>query len=115
EALPSGRRSVYTAIHGSSAVPERIAFRTPQTAQFPLGEEAWQQHIYADVSGHACIELGSAWETEALRAAIAREDIVGWLRNVPRKEWSFCVPYLTVGEWRAMYPDFLVVRRDREA
>lgn len=110
--LQATRRSVYTTIQGSSATPERIAFRPPrERAEFPVGDAAWERHVYADENGEARIELGSAWEVEALRAALDAPDAAGWLRNVPRKEWSFCVPYEVGTEWRAMYPDFLVVRQ----
>jgi len=112
DGLQGRRRSTYTVIHGASAVPEPLAFRPPrERAEFPVGEEPWERHIYADEAGLAAIELGSAWEVDALRSALNAEGTVGWLRNVPRKEWSFCVPYEVGTEWRAMFPDFLLVRQ----
>jgi type III restriction enzyme len=109
--LPGGRRTVYTTIQGSSADPEPRAFRPPEErADFPVGEEAWERHAYADESGEARVELGSAWEVEALRAALIGPGTVAWLRNVPRKDWAFCVPYQVGTEWRPFYPDFLIVR-----
>lgn len=37
--------------------------------------------------------------------------MVGWLRNPDRKPWSLCIPYELDGEWRALYPDFLILRK----
>lgn len=109
--LPGGRRSVYTTIQGSSANPELRAFRPPEErADFPVGDEIWERHAYADERGEAKVELGSAWEVEALRATLDTPGTVAWLRNVPRKEWAFCVPYQVGTEWRPLYPDFLIVR-----
>ena len=50
--------------------------------------------------------LGNVIETE-----LARGDVAGWLRNVPRKKWAFTVPYQFNGQDHPMYPDFLVFRR----
>ena len=52
-------------------------------------------------------------ETAVLNDEIARKDVVAWLRNVDRKPWALCVPYEVDGEWRPMYPDFLVIRNEK--
>lgn len=59
---------------------------------------------------HVC-KLGSSWEKHALDQALAEAGVVGWLRNVPRKEWAFTVSYRYGDEDKPMYPDFLVFRR----
>jgi len=46
-----------------------------------------------------------------LADALAEKGAVGWLRNIPRQDWSFCVPYELDGEDRALFPDFLVFRK----
>ena len=35
---------------------------------------------------------------------------VCWLRNLPRRDWAFCVPYEYGGE-KPFYPDFVIVRQ----
>ncbi len=47
-----------------------------------------------------------------MKAALAEDGAIGWLRNPPRKEWSLCVPYKGAsGDDRGLYPDFLVFRQ----
>jgi type III restriction enzyme len=43
-----------------------------------------------------------------------RDDFVGWLRNPPSKQWSFCVAYQH-GGWRRSFPDLVLFRRQGEA
>lgn len=101
------RRSVYTTIAGQSAVPERIGFRPPQTAEFSIGDAQWLQHLYVDENEPAPISLNT-WEAQSITAELAREEL--WLRNPPRKVWSFCIAYQHAGAYKPMYPDFFVVR-----
>jgi len=54
----------------------------------------------------------NSWEHAVIKAEVAREDVVGWLRNIERKPWALAMPYELGGEVRPMYPDFLVVRRE---
>jgi type III restriction enzyme len=51
------------------------------------------------------------WERHVIEAEIAREDVIGWLRNIERKPWALAIPYEWGGAMKPMYPDFLVVRR----
>lgn len=39
-----------------------------------------------------------------------KEDCVAWLRNLPRREWAFCIPYELAGK-KPFYPDFIIVRK----
>ena len=39
-----------------------------------------------------------------------QSDFVCWLRNFPRRDWAFCVPYEKGGE-KPFYPDFVIVRK----
>jgi type III restriction enzyme len=54
--------------------------------------------------------LSFEWERATVEAELARDDVVGWLRNVPRKTWAFKVPYKYDGDDTSMYPDFLFFR-----
>ena len=51
-----------------------------------------------------------SWETEVLDIELARTDVVGWLRNHPRKAWSLTIPFDKQGLPAPFFPDFLIVR-----
>jgi type III restriction enzyme len=72
---------------------------------------SYAHHLYIDATGHFVAPLNS-WEHAVVKAEVAREDVVGWLRNIERKPWALAMPYELGGEVRPMYPDFLVVRRE---
>jgi type III restriction enzyme len=51
------------------------------------------------------------WVGEAFLEELMQEDgFVGWLRNIPRREWALCVPY-ELGGTKAFYPDSIVIRK----
>lgn len=96
--------------------PEALAFLPP--AEIMLAVDAkdpayrrYANHLYIDTTGHFVAPLNS-WEHAVIEAEIAREDVMGWLRNIERKPWALALPYEIGGEVKPMYPDFLVVRRD---
>lgn len=72
---------------------------------------AYAHHLYIDATGHFVAQLNS-WEHAVIEAEIARDDVIGWLRNIERKPWALSLPYEMGGEVKPMFPDFLVVRRD---
>jgi type III restriction enzyme len=53
-----------------------------------------------------------SWEHAVIGVELARDDVIGWLRNIERKPWALALPYEMGGELRPMYPDFLVLRKD---
>ncbi|MCK9389833.1 MAG: DEAD/DEAH box helicase family protein [Sulfuritalea sp.] len=96
--------------------PEALAFLPPAEIMLAVDAKdsayrAYAHHLYIDITGHFVAPLNS-WEHAVIEAEIAREDVVGWLRNIERKPWALALPYEIGGEVRPMYPDFLVVRRD---
>lgn len=109
--LPAGRRAVYSAVIGQSGHPERVPLHLPDVADFTVGDEAWNRHVYASDDGTAPLALNT-WETDAIAPLIGREETVGWLRIEPRKEWALCIPYQVNGQYRPLYPDLLVVRQE---
>ena len=74
------------------------------------GRRAWPGHIYQDAKGEYEADFNQ-WEQAVLEAALS-ENPQGWLRNIDRKDWALCIPYQMGGEYRALYPDFLVVQDD---
>ena len=53
----------------------------------------------------------NTWEEKTLRAELDDSDVVGWVRNLDRKSWALLVPYEEGGELKALFPDFVFVRR----
>ena len=82
-------------------LPERIVERP--------GEFAWRDHLYCDADGKFNADL-NGWEKAFITWTQGQSGFVCWLRNLPRRDWAFCVPYEHGGE-KPFYPDFLIVRK----
>lgn len=114
DALGEERQAVYRDIQGLAREPvlmhmrprDRIVLGKPETAA------AYPKHTYVDADGefHGVF---NTWEQAVLDAELGRDDVIGWMRNVDRKDWALQIPYReTTGVWRPLYPDFLVFRKD---
>lgn len=91
----------------SFSLPETISIRVDE------GGKEYYDHLYADEDGCAKIKLNS-WESGVLEEEAARPDFVCWLRNPSKARWALCIPYEIDGVTKPMYPDFLVIREDKE-
>jgi type III restriction enzyme len=105
--LTEARSDVYRKLRRQAANPEPEDLRLPQAYEAPRGKQNFTGHIYVDDRGGFNSDFND-WETSVIKAELERDDVVGWLRNVPRKSWALTVPY---GEDHPMYPDFLFFRR----
>lgn len=74
------------------------------------GRHCWN-HLYVGEEGFATIAL-NGMEAGLIEEEERRPDFASWLRNRPRAPWALCIPYEKDGRKTAMYPDFLVFRRD---
>lgn len=92
-----------TAAEHDWALPERIVEKP--------GSHIWQKHLYVDNEGGFSASL-NGWETAFLAWTQEQQDFVCWLRNLPRRDWAFCIPYDKGGE-KPFYPDFVIVRKQR--
>lgn len=90
--------------------PEQIQLYLPDVIEAKSGKRKYEKHLYVDGSGNFTATLNK-WERKAIEHEIGQKDVIGWLRNMDRKRWSFRVPYLREGRYWGMYPDFLVVRK----
>lgn len=109
--LPEARRELYRRLRRQAAKPEPEELELPELYEAAEGERVFKKHIYSDHNGDFSCQLNE-WEAEVVEAELARgKEVVGWLRNIPRKAWAFAVPYTYGGEDRPMYPDFLFFRR----
>lgn len=82
-------------------LPERIVEKP--------GKHVWKDHLFATEKGEFAADL-NGWEMAFMKWTRAQNDFVCWLRNFPRRDWAFCVPYENGGE-KPFYPDFVIVRK----
>ena len=111
--LDEGSRTSYDEIRNLAASPELSPLAYPSTLQGRSADDVWKKHIFVRDDGVFPASLNGP-EKEVVEREIASKSVVGWLRNTDRKSWALCVPYEVGGEARAMYPDFLFVRKDGE-
>lgn len=82
-------------------LPERIVEKP--------GKHVWKDHLFATEEGEFAADL-NGWEKAFMKWTQEQSDFVCWLRNLPRRDWAFCVPYEKGGE-KPFYPDFVIVRK----
>lgn len=88
-------------------------FRLPERIQVESIREGerYSDHLFVNDEGFAQIKLND-WEAGVLKEEQGRKDYVCWLRNPPRTSWALCIPYEMNNEFKATYPDFLIIRKD---
>ena len=112
--LTESFRKKYDSVVSDGDIVSKHNFRLPEIIQMEHSTvgKPYIDHLFVDnETGTATINLNN-WEEAVLKAEQARPDFVCWLRNPPRKPWALCIPYEQNGEKKAMYPDFLVIRKD---
>jgi len=112
--LPEARRDAYRKLRRQAATPEHEELELPRVYDAPKGEQTFPRHLYIDENGQFSCNFND-WESSVIDAELAHDEVMGWLRNLPRKRWAFKVPYTYDGEDHPMYPDFLFFRRQGEA
>ena len=88
-------------------------FRLPENINVSLetNGKKYKKHLFVDSNCEATFRL-NGWEEALLKEEMEREDFVCWLRNPSRKPWALCMPYEMNGQTRAMYPAFIIIRKD---
>ena len=106
-------RQEYDAIVANGDLVSKHSFELPEDVcnGNADGGRRYVNHLYVDETGVAVIRLND-WEDGVIEEEERRPDFVCWLRNVPNAKWALRIPYDVEGVKKAMYPDFLVVRRD---
>ena len=111
--LAESRGAVYEEVAGTADTPsvthvshpKRLLWKKPKTAQ------SWERHIYTEDDGQFFDDFNLP-ETETVSSELARDDVIGWLRNVDRQKWSLKLPYQRhPGRWSPVFPDFLFFRQ----
>lgn len=114
--LTTAEQEEYNKVNEIAKDPEALSFLPPAEMMLSVDTtdpefRSYDNHLYVNAAGYFVAKLNT-WEHPVIEAEIARSDVVGWLRNVPRKPWALSLPYEMSGEVLPMYPDFLVVRTD---
>jgi type III restriction enzyme len=107
--LTEGSKQAYDEILRLATNAELSPLSYPKSIDVKKAEKTWPKHLYVNDASLFPAKFNT-WETKVIEAEIARDDVVAWLRNPERKDWSLCVPYRLGGVQRPLYPDFLVVR-----
>ncbi len=113
KSLPSSKREEYNRIRRLAKEPQTIPLILPQEVELIQESPKWSKHLFVDHDGNYGWAANS-WESAVLTEEMADVGFVAWLRNVPRKYYSFCIPYLYGDECRPLYPDLLVFRKRKE-
>ena len=93
-------------------------FRLPEVLQVKCDKEGFEyfDHLFVDENtGSATFKFSSGWESDLLKEESLKPDFVCWLRNIPRQQWSLCIPYELEGEIKGAYPDFIIIRMDNQS
>lgn len=111
--LPNGGQQAFNEIRGLAKEPEVGDRVYPDHPDIPGVRAAGElgRHLYVAPKGKFGFKTTS-WEDKTLEEELARDDVVGWLRNPDRKDWSLCVPYEMGKGYKGCYPDFLVIREE---
>ncbi len=107
--LPAASKARFHALIQASGKPVQQPWELPDKIVEKPDREAWKHHLYCSAQGEFRADL-NGWEKAFLEAAMQEKDFVGWLRNMPRRDWALCVPYELSGA-KPFYPDFVVVRK----
>lgn len=107
------RREQYRKLQQAGRDFTYLDWELPDEIAEKPGGDSFEQHLYCDQSGGYQTRLNT-WETRVLNLWKKRADFVGWLRNPPGKERSFCVAY-EHGGWKRAFPDLIVLRRKGKA
>ncbi len=109
--LPVDRREEYAEIQRKARDPERIELGLPRAIQVRRDTPARAKHLFVNGNGLFPGRLNT-WESRVIDEELKRDDVVGWLRNIDRKDWALCVPYEYEDRERALYPDLIVFREE---
>lgn len=114
--LTSSEREKYNKVKEIAKEPEALEMLPPAEIMVGVdkkegsGYSRFDKHLYIDDQGEYWAKLNT-WEAAVIQAEIAKNEVVGWLRNYERKQWALAMPYELGGTTNPMYPDFLVVRK----
>lgn len=107
--LPASERARFQQIMRASGKAVEQEWEIPERIVEKPGKHVWKDHLFATDKGEFAADL-NGWEKAFMKWTQDQSDFVCWLRNFPRRDWAFCVPYEKGGE-KPFYPDFVIVRK----
>lgn len=110
--LNEKHRISYEKLRLATAIPTEVRWQLPMSIDLKRlpNDPNWERHLYVESNHQFRTKLGS-WEAAVLNEELAKPEVVGWLRNLDRKPWSFEIPYDKGGDIRPMFPDLIIVRK----
>lgn len=109
------RRQAYERLYLAAEAPKPLRWLDHLGADVPFrrtaAAPAYEKHLFLETDGQFKANLGT-WEASVLVEEMARPDFLFWLRNVDRQPWALEIPYRVGGDFRPMFPDLFVVRKD---
>jgi len=108
--LPASDRAHFQQLIQASGKAVSHGWELPERIVEKPGRHVWLQHLFANAKGEFLTDL-NGWESAFLDWTKEQPGFVCWLRNFPRRDWAFCVPYEMGGE-KPFYPDFVIVRKN---
>ncbi len=113
EKLPSSRQEEYRRIYYRMQKAPAAETIVP-SMDYPGRKTGTrlEKHLYTDESGNLYENFEkTSWEPDVLAEELPKPEVVGWLRNLPRKDWSLCIPYEEGNIVKPLYPDFIIFRK----
>ncbi|HSL05254.1 MAG TPA: hypothetical protein VK901_17130 [Nitrospiraceae bacterium] len=107
--LPAADKARFYALIQASGKPSAHELDLPEQIVEKRDGAPKKKHLYCDSQGDFYADLNS-WEEALLEEAMSAKGFVGWLRNLPRRDWAFCIPHELAGV-KPFYPDFIIVRK----
>lgn len=107
--LPASDRARFFRLMLASGTAVEHEWTLPEQIVEKPGKCVWRNHVFANAKGEFAADL-NGWEKAFLAWTQEQTAFVCWLRNLPRRDWAFCVPYEKGGE-KPFYPDFVIVRK----
>jgi type III restriction enzyme len=107
--LPESKKARFQHLVLASGKAEEHEWELPERIVEKPGTHVWKHHLFADDNGEFAADL-NGWEKAFMKWCQEQSGFVCWLRNLPRRDWAFCVPYEKGGE-KPFYPDFVIVRK----
>ena len=111
--LPASERARFQQLVLASGKAVEHEWELPERVVEKPGKHVWNDHLYATDNGEFAADL-NGWEKAFMKWTQEQGDYVCWLRNLPRRDWAFCVPYEMSGPKggeKPFYPDFVIMRK----
>jgi type III restriction enzyme len=109
QTLPAADRARFQSLMQASGKPVEQQWSLTERIVEKKDGDSWETHLYCNAEGEFWAKL-NGWEKTVLEGAMREEGFVGWLRNLPRREWALCIPY-ELGGAKPFFPDLIVIRK----